>query len=505
MNTAATTIHGRFEEMARRYPARLAVVGQRHALSYARLDELASRLAQRLSATGIRARARVVVCLSRSPEAIVAMIAVLKAGATYVPMDPSYPLAVKQAYISQIGAQTLLVDEDGRGAIDGHELATIRISIDALLGSAAAYHRSCDFGEDEPAYIMFTSGSTGEPKAVLIPHRGVVRLVIETNYIDLTDDVLLQLSPLTFDASTFEIWGALLNGGRLVLYEGEVFDVNALSALLVREGVTVMWLTAALLHLVARRSVDMLGGLRVLLAGGDVLHPKAVKAALLAHEKLTVINGYGPTENTTFTCCHVMTSDTELADSIPIGQPITGTTVQVRDTEGRLVTKGAVGELYAGGRGVALGYVNAPELSRIAFVDDPLEPGKRLYRTGDLVREISDGVYEFIGRADNQIKIRGYRISLDAVQRALTAIAGVEDGVVCVERDSAGEKQLTAFVQSQENPERMRHAVREELARSVPRFMIPDLILVQRQLPVTLNGKLDRRKLFRQRDGIDGG
>jgi amino acid adenylation domain-containing protein len=489
------TIHGRFAAVARANQDGTALLGRRCSLTYQELGELARRFAARLAHAGVGAHRPVVICLNRSPEAIVAMLAVLSLGAVYVPMDPSYPATVRAAYASRVGAPVIVARRGAEQTFPGSG-AVIPIDIEDLRRVDAPPDAPLRIGEDDGAYIMFTSGSVGAPKAVLIPHGGVVRLVCQTNYIELTPaDSLLQLSPLTFDASTFEIWGALLNGGRLVLYEDEFFDVNAVSASLRRDGITVMWLTAALFHVVARRCPEMFSGLRVLLAGGDVLHVAAVQAVLETCKELTLINGYGPTENTTFTCCHVMTSRTSLDRSIPIGRPITGTTVHVLDEAMRPVPAGSVGELVAGGRGVALGYLDGSARSKAAFIDDPFASGGRLYKTGDLVREIAEGVYEFVGRVDNQIKVRGFRIATEEVQRALSEIHGVEDGVICVEDDHDGEKRLVAFVQSREDPEPLRRRVRDELTRRLPHFMVPDVIYVRQQLPVNINGKLDRRAL----------
>ena len=244
MTAQYPTIHGRFEAISRRHPRRTAVVGSRLSLTYGQLSRLSDAFAWQLTDAGVRLRAPVVICLDRSPEAIIAMLAVLKAGGTYVPMDPSYPPAVRQSYVNQLGARIVVVGDgfDENPDIAGPDI--IRIAGDDVEVSALVPVSDLllvPAGEDDPAYIMFTSGSTGSPKGVLVPHRGVLRLVSDTNYIELgADDTLLQLSPITFDASTFEIWGALLNGGRLVLYEETVFDINALNALVKREKVTVM-------------------------------------------------------------------------------------------------------------------------------------------------------------------------------------------------------------------------------------------------------------------------
>ncbi|MEA2666112.1 MAG: hypothetical protein QOI11_3056, partial [Candidatus Eremiobacteraeota bacterium] len=349
--------------------------------------------------------------------------------------------------------------------------------------------------ESSLAYVMFTSGSTGRPKGVAVTHKSVVRLVVNTNYVKFVpSDRVAHASNLSFDASTFEIWGALLNGARLAVYEDTIFDPNAVARLLEREGVTILWLTAALFHLAVRRSLKLFAGLRVLLAGGDVLNAAAVNAVLDAFPGITVINGYGPTENTTFTCCHVMTRANRPAETVPIGRPISGTEVRILAADLAPVAAGGEGELFAGGRGVALGYLSAPEATRAAFVPDPAGGGL-LYRTGDVVRRRPDGAIEFIGRRDRLTKIRGYRVSLDEVQALLARVPGVEESVVQVREDQAGEKYLAAVVQTREERPDMPAFVRGELRKLVPPFMIPDTITACAQLPLNANGKVDYHRI----------
>lgn len=255
-----------------------------------------------------------------------------------------------------------------------------------------------------------------------------------------------------------------------------------------------MWLTAGLFHLVARRFVGMLAGLRVVLAGGDVLSAAAIGAVFDAFPSITVINGYGPTENTTFTCCHVMTADRRPTGTVPIGRPIAGTDVRILDAALREVPDGEEGELCASGLGVALGYLNAPDATRAAFVDCPAT-GSRFYRTGDRARRRADGVIEFLGRSDRLVKIRGYRVSLDELQSVLAGIPGVEEALVKVSEEATGEKRLSAIVQSGRAEPDMKAYVRRELAQRVPPFQIPDDIRIFQHIPLNANGKLDRHRL----------
>jgi len=490
------TVDARFRDQAARTPDAMALVGARERLTYAELDRRTDRLAGLLAGRGVKAGAVVLMSLPRSVEAIVAMIAVVKLGAAFAPIDPSYPAAVKQRFVTDAAARHAVVGAAGDAALAEAGVDCIDVCDTAAIDAFPPEPETDAHGADAPVYIMFTSGSTGTPKGVVVPHRGVTRLVLAANYVTVDPgDAILQLSPITFDASTFEIWGALLNGARLVVFEQPGFDPNAVAEIVAREGVTILWLTAALFHLVVRSFPELLESLRVLLAGGDVLNPAAVRDVLARVLGIVVINGYGPTENTTFTCCHVMTAANPPGDAVPIGRPISGTEIHVVDADGRRAKPGEPGELYAGGDGVALGYLAAPEITARSFVTAPNLGTGTLYRTGDLVRQRPDGVVEFLGRADSVVKIRGFRVSADEVRSLLIAVPGVEDAIVAVDADVAGEKHLTAVVQARDAREDMTAYIRGELRKQVPAFMVPDRITVCDQLPVSANGKVDRRQI----------
>ncbi|WP_176045609.1 amino acid adenylation domain-containing protein [Burkholderia sp. BCC1644] len=504
----------RFGQVVERHATHTALAADSARYTYSELDETSDRVAARLARSGVFAGSPVALLLPRSPGAVIAMIGALKAGAYYVPVDPTSPATVLNAHLRELGARVALTLPEHVAHLkldsDLDDIALVGIGRDGVLpaggGSDERVTRVQAAAPDAPAYAMFTSGSTGKPKGVLVPHRAIRRLVIDTNYIALnSNDRVLQMAPITFDASTFEIWGALLNGATLVVEESPVLDLNAVGRLLQDERVTVMWLTAALFHLVVRNRLALMSGLRVLLAGGDVLQPEAVRRVLAAFPSLTVINGYGPTENTTFTCCHVMTAATPPEATVPIGKPITGTTVCVLDGSGKPVRRGSAGELHTGGAGLALGYLNDAERTRAAFVDDPHCSDRRLYRTGDLVRECDDGTYEFIGRVDRQVKIRGYRISVEQVQQVLAMADGVEDAIVEVGRDELGEKRLVAFVQSSQEAAGVRATVRQYLGQHLPGYMIPDVIEVQVTLPLTANGKVNRKSLMSSQENRNTG
>ncbi|MFY0571228.1 non-ribosomal peptide synthase/polyketide synthase [Archangium lansingense] len=366
----------------------------------------------------------------------------------------------------------------------------------------------------EPAYVMFTSGSTGRPKGVCVPHRAVVRLVMETGYARFgPDEVFLQLAPLAFDASTLELWGSLLHGARLVVFPPHAPSLEELGEVLRREGVTTLWLTAGLFEQMVAHHPEALDGVRQLLAGGDVLPVGAVRARL--ERGGVIVNGYGPTENTTFTCCHVMKAPGDAGISaVPIGRPITNTRVYVLDARMRPVPAGVPGELYTGGDGLALGYVRRPELTAERFVPDPFggEPGARLYRTGDRVRWRPDGVLEFLGRLDGQVKLRGFRIEPGEVEATLRQHPSVREAVVMAREDGPGGKRLVAYVVPNttnisplppgegrgEGIDRLGlnlEAVRTWLNQKLPEYMVPSAFVALEALPLTANGKVDRKAL----------
>ena len=483
-------------------------------MSYAALDRMSSALAAHLQRQGVRRGSAVGFVLSDRVAQIVAMLGILRAGAAYVPFDLANPQPILSAMVADSGIVAMLAD----GGDAPHDPArfwtvpTIAFSDDAVSPEMAAPDRESETvshqaGSDDAAYIMFTSGSTGRPKPVVIPHRGLVRLVIGPNYISLgPDEVLLQLAPLAFDASTFEIWGALLNGGRLVLTPVAHPSVDDIAALVSRYGITTLWLTAGLFHLMVDTRLQALRPLRQLLAGGDVLSPPHVGRALHALPGCTLVNGYGPTENTTFTCCYTIRPGDETGP-IPIGTPIHGSTVHVLDADLQPVPPGEPGELYAGGHGVALGYLNLPELTQEKFVADPFSTasGARLYRTGDLVRQRPDGNLEFLGRRDGQVKLDGKRVELAAIEAALRQVSGreIRDVAVTVVAGPAG-KRIVAHLLQPAGAGAVRgldadtsghDALRAALRELLPPYMVPAAFLVHADFPLTPNGKIDRAAL----------
>jgi amino acid adenylation domain-containing protein len=484
-----------FRQRTKEDPGAIALVDGDRRFSYAELNRLSDTLARRLEDSGVRCGDVVALYMERSAEMIVAMLGVTKCAAAYMPLDPLNPVAHNVCCLDRATAVLVLND----GACD--ELCTVgrvgyHFTIEELQRDPGPSRDTRTISTEAPAYVMFTSGTTSGPKGVVVPHRAVTRLVVGTNYIKITPrDTILQFSTPCFDASTFEIWGALLNGAKLVLYPGGVPDPNLLKRLIVEHAVTIQWLTAALFHLFADKHLDALRPLKVLLAGGDVLQPTAVRRALANIEGLTLINGYGPTENTTFTCCHVMTRDNMPGDPVPIGKPITGTEIFILNEKREAVADSETGELYAAGRGVALGYLGDKTQDDPFFYDQKIAEGL-IYKTGDLVRRGEKGLIEFVGRTDSQVKVRGYRFSLEEIKARLVEIPFVKEVAVICHRVTGEGQLLIAFLQAEKDQPLDAAHVREYLSARVPRYMIPDMIKIVSTLPVNINGKIDTKSLL---------
>ncbi|HEV2274303.1 MAG TPA: amino acid adenylation domain-containing protein [Acidobacteriaceae bacterium] len=500
------SVHRIFEQQAALTPEAVAVVGER-TLTYAELNEKANQLARFLGTTGVRPGARVALCLERSLEAIVSLLAVLKAGAVYVPIDPSYPAARLEYLIADSQSQVLLTLRSVAANLPGLAIEVISLDADwAAIALQETGNPGIERQADDPAYVMYTSGSTGNPKGVLVPHRAVLRLVKNNSFASFSaDEVFLQMAPLSFDAATFEIWGALLNGARLALGPQGRLAPEEIGRLIRAHRVTTLWLTAALFHLMVTEHLEALRPLKQLLAGGDVLSLAHVRRVIEALPELRVINGYGPTENTTFTCCHRITAESLAGGTVPIGRPIANTRIYLLDSAGNPVPPGVAGELYAAGDGLALGYLGAPQQTAEKFLEHRLPNGRteRLYRTGDLARYRADGVVEFLGREDTQVKIRGYRIELSEIEHALETSPWVRSAVVSVRNDwvtahdSPGDKRLAAYVVPAQagDPAAVIQELRKHLEERLPQYMQPAAIMLLESLPRTLNGKVDRRAL----------
>ncbi len=491
------TVHSYFSEVARNNADHPAIFSNAALISYGDLDRQSNQVARLLAARGVRKGSIVGLFLPRSPEAIIAMLGALKTGAAFAPLDPAYP-ADHLAFIASDAAPAVVVSVSHMLSVGAPPWTAPTVCMDQEA-QAIARENDAPLAEicagDDLAYVMYTSGTTGRPKGVMVPHRGVTRLAYNS-FIDLRpDDVFLQFAPLAFDASTLEIWSPLLNGAAIAILGAQHPSFGEIGAAIENYGVTAAWLTASLFHAIVDRQIEVLRPLRLLIAGGDVLSPRHVRRALDVLPDCRLVNGYGPTENTTFTCCYTVPRDASADLPIPIGRPIDHTEVYVLDQELRQVGAGEEGELFAAGEGVALGYLNRPELTGEKFLPDVFggRPGRLMYRTGDLVRQRQDGVVEFVGRVDRQVKIRGKRVEIDEVEAVLRRLPQVADAAAVVRSRPDGDRQIVAFISSLSALDPV--ALRTQMLALAPDYMIPSHFVIVAELPRTPNGKVDRAAL----------
>ncbi|WP_228050002.1 non-ribosomal peptide synthetase [Tychonema sp. LEGE 06208] len=514
-------IHQLFEVQAEQTPDAVALVFGEQQLTYQQLNCRANQLAHYLQTLGAGPEVLIGVCFDRSMDAIVSLLAVLKAGSAYLPLDPAYPKERLEFMLSDAALSVLLTQQHLTEKLPDTEakivcLEQVREEINAQSEDNLAHLAQAE----NLAYVMYTSGSTGKPKGVCVVHRGVVRLVKNTDYASFSAaEVFLQLAPISFDASTLEIWGALLNGAQLVVFPPGTPSLAELGEAIRLYNVTILWLTAGLFHLMVDDRIEDLKGVRQLLAGGDVLSVPHVQKLLREAPNCQLINGYGPTENTTFTCCAAIAPDSQISNSVPIGRPIANTQVYILDRHLQPVPIGVPGELYAGGAGLARGYLNRPDLTAEKFIPNPLianqedrwknaegrsvssllPSANHLYKTGDLARYLPDGNIEYLGRIDNQVKIRGFRIEIGEIEAVLAGHLDVSQVSVAVQLDASGNKCLAAYVVPGPGKILAANTLRSFLQKRLPDYMIPAGFVFLDALPLNPNGKVDRRALASQK------
>ncbi len=486
-----------FDRVVRRHGERCAVVDDSGvSLSYAELDAMSAQVACSLIARGVRPGMVVAVELERSWRLIVSLVGIVRAGAAYLPLDGSAPLVRRQLMADGCDAILAITDVEGKLVVRNGT-----VHFEALLdpsGAPDGMGNTPSLGPDALIYVSYTSGSTGTPKGVMVPHRAVARLVIEPNYVHLSPStVMLQHSSVTFDAATFEIWGALLNGGKLVLAPNGPATLYDIERLVDRHCVNTAFFTTALFNLLVDELPTAMRPLRFTLFGGERESPAHVAKALAHLPDTTLVHVYGPTECTTFATFHRLGAITDLFAPIPIGTPINATRVHVVDELLRPVPDGVIGEILISGDGVALGYVGNPQETAAKFLaGQDFEPG-RVYRSGDFGYIDASGALVFSGRRDEQVKISGFRIELSEVAIALESHPAVRQAIVDVGSNSSGAPMLAAFVVAKPGFDCSRSELRRFLAQRLPRYMVPTLLEVVDALPINANGKIDRNALHR--------
>ncbi|MGW1751353.1 amino acid adenylation domain-containing protein [Streptomyces sp. NPDC002092] len=504
---AATTVPELFAARVMATPDATAVIQGERSSTYRQLNGRANRLAHRLIALGVRPEDRVAVLLDRSDGLLAALLAVLKAGAAYVGLDARAPAARTRQILAETGANVLLTDTE---PTEPYDAAITVAPEDPTLAAEPDTDPAVLLHPAQLAYVSYTSGSTGTPKGVAVTHRDVTALAADSAFADGAHARVLVHSPTAFDASTYEMWVPLLNGGTAVVAgpEGDV-DAAAVARLTQRHGLTALWLTAGLFRLAAEEDPGCFAGLRQVWTGGEAVPAPAVRRVLTACPGLTVTDGYGPTETTTFATTRPCTAAATVPDPLPVGRPLNGMRAYVLDGALQPQPPGTVGELYVAGPGVARGYLDRPAATAERFTADPYgPPGSRMYRTGDHARVTADGELEFHGRTDGQVKLRGFRIELGEVETALAAHPEVTQAVAVVREDRPGDRRLVAYAvrsgpavvaageqraegAAAPTPE----ALRDHLAARLPDFMVPAAVVALDQLPLTPNGKVDRAAL----------
>lgn len=496
-------VHNFFEDQVKLHPEKVALEFESKTMVYEELNRNANRLARYLKERGVKNETSVGIAVSRSFEQIIAVLAVTKCGGVYVPIDISYPDERISIMIKDSGIKILLVDDKFNRDIPDSQIRMLNVvEGQEKFDSISDENLDLKLSKDNGLYIMYTSGSTGIPKGVTVRHAGVMRLVKQNEFGVMDENqIFLNLSSFSFDAATLEIWGSLGNGAKLVLHHSGQTSLGDIAKIIKEKEISFLWLTAGLFNTMVEEKLDDLIKVKQILTGGDVLSVSHVNKVLSKLKKDQIlVNGYGPTENTTFTSCYKMYSQQIFKSTVPIGRPIKNTQVYILDETFNIQPIGVVGELCIGGYGLARNYHNDPVLTANKFIPNPFsnKPAERLYRTGDLAKINHNGMIEFIGRIDNQIKLRGFRIELGEIEAVLQNHSDVENCIVIVDKKTAEDAKLIAYVKIVKSSIADVAEIKRYLNSKLPDYMIPTKFVKVDKFNLNPNGKIDRKKLPEQ-------
>lgn len=482
-----------FEEQVQKNPNKTALVFDDKKLTYRQLNEKANQLAHYIEKQGFKPDDIICILLDKSLEMIIAILAILKNRCAYLPIDITYPEERIDYIIKDSKSKLLLTSRNIN--ISNYPIKSAYIDLDNtnIYNSENSENIIMERNSSDLAYVMYTSGSTGAPKGVMIENKSILRLIINNNYIKFQKtDRILQTGSIVFDACTFEIWGAFFNGLPLyIMHKEDLLDSNVFSEYILKNKISVLWLTAPLFNQLCENTPHMFRTIRCLLTGGDVLSPKHINMAKTANPNLTIINGYGPTENTTFSCCYEI--DKKYNDAIPIGGPIANSTCYVVSKDNNLQPIGIPGELWVGGDGVARGYFNNESLTSEKFINSEFSDSK-IYKTGDLVKWNKDGYLEFLGRIDTQIKIRGFRVELSEISSTINSYDGIKESYTIFDTIN-NEKAICSYVVSRRKINF--EDLKKYLSNHLPKYMIPKYFMQLDKLPINQNGKVNKKLLPR--------
>lgn len=500
------SIHAVFEGNAYQHPENIAIISDSQKLTYKELNCKANQLAYRLKKLCLPIESPVAILLPPGIDLIITLLGILKAGYAYVAIDPQHPGPRVQFVLKDCQTQTLITTQNCYSHTVEPQISVIYLdNFFSSLDEQEKINLNNSYDGSLLAYICYTSGSTGQPKGVMIEHKGITRLVKQTNYIQINaQDRIAQITNISFDVAMFEIWGALLNSATLICPPAKLLiNPPAFGRFLEEQQITILWLTPRLLdQLLINVSPEIFSRLTYLLIGGETLNPQTI--ARIIHcpkgRPKYLLNGYGPTENSVFTTTYQIPDQFDGSTSVPIGKAISHTQIYILDNQQKTVASGTQGELYTGGPGVARGYLNRPELNKDRFIQNPLNPDDiqdRLYRTGDIVFERSDGNLDYIGRSDSQVKIRGFRLELNEIENCLLKFSAISQCVVLALPHSEYEKYLCAFLVAKPDQDLNIEALKIFMLETVPFYYLPENFIILDQLPLTTSGKIDQEALIK--------